>query len=101
MRARFTTPCLAYTELRDEGFAAIVEWDVLAMLLGGATMVVEKNLGGVDIWIQFVECFGFRSNLGLTYPGDVAAGLATGLKLHNEQRGHYNARASIRRLMSR
>ena len=37
---------LAYTELTHQEIAAIMEWDVLAMLLGGATMIVEENFGG-------------------------------------------------------
>ncbi len=87
---------------------------ILAMLLGGATMIVEENFGGADIWMQLVERLGFRSNLGLTYPGnvgsigyvkegrividdpgDVAAGLAAGLKLYDEQHGQCGDRLRI------
>ncbi len=105
---------LAYSELSHEEFAAIMEWDVIAMLLGGATMIVEENFGGADIWMQLVQRLGFRSNLGLTSPGnvgsigyvkegqividdpgDVAAGLTAGLKLHDEQHGQYGDRLRI------
>ena len=64
---------LAYTELSHEEFAAIMEWDVIAMLRGGATTIVEENFGGADIWMQLVQRLGFRSNLGLTYPGNVGS----------------------------
>ena len=93
---------LGYSSLTREEFAAIMEWDVIAMLLGGATTVVEENFGGADIWIELVGRLGFRSSLGLTYPGnvsaigyvvdgqivkddayDVEAGLRRGLELHD------------------
>ncbi len=105
---------LAYVELSHDEFAAIMEWDAIAMLLGGATMIVEENFGGADIWIQLVERLGFRSNLGLTYPGnvgsigyvkegeivvddpgDVAVGLAAGLKLYDEHHGQFGDRLRI------
>ncbi len=35
---------LAYTELSHDKFAAIMEWDVPAMLLGGATMIAEAEI---------------------------------------------------------
>ncbi len=76
---------LAYTELSHEEFAAIMEWDVIAMLRGGATTIVEENFGGADIWMQLV----------LDDPGDVEAGLAAGLKLYDEQHGQYGDRLRI------
>ena len=105
---------LGYTELSQDEFAAVMEWDAIAMLLGGATMIVEENFGGADIWMELVERLGFRSNLGLTYPGnvgsigyvqdgkividdpgDVAAGLAAGLKLHGDHHGRFDDRLRI------
>ena len=105
---------LGYSELTHEEFAAVMEWDTIAMLLGGATMVVEENFGGADIWIDLVERLGFRSNLGLTYPGnvgqigyvrdgkividdpgDVEEGLRAGLKLHDEAHGKFGDRLRI------
>jgi 5-methylthioadenosine/S-adenosylhomocysteine deaminase len=105
---------LGYTELSHEEFAAIMEWDALAMIMGGATMVVEENFGGADIWMNLVERLGFRSNLGLTYPGNVGsigyvkegrividdpgnveAGLKAGLKLHDEHNGRFGDRLRI------
>ena len=105
---------LGYTELTQDEFAAVMEWDAIAMLLGGATMIVEENFGGADIWMELVERLGFRSNLGLTYPGnvgsigyvqdgkividdpgDVAAGLAAGLKLHGDHHGRFDDRLRI------
>ncbi len=64
---------LAYSALTEEEFAAIMEWDAIAMLLGGATTIVEENFGGADLWLEIVERLGFRSNVGLTYPGNVSA----------------------------
>jgi 5-methylthioadenosine/S-adenosylhomocysteine deaminase len=105
---------LGYSELSNEEFAAVMEWDLIAMLLGGATMVVEENFGGADIWMDLVERLGLRSNLGLTYPGnvgsigyvkegkividdpgDVEAGMQAGLKLHDEHHGAFNDRLRI------
>lgn len=64
---------LGYTRLSRDRFAAIMEWDTIAMLIGGATTVVEENFGGHDIWIDLVARLGFRSDLGLAYPGSVSA----------------------------
>ena len=86
---------LAYTELSHKEFAAIMEWDVLAVLLGGATIIVEENFGGADISMQLVKRLGIRSNLGLTYTSNVAADLTAGIKLHDEQYGQYGDRLRI------
>jgi len=64
---------LGYQHLAHDEFAALMEWDAIAMLLGGATMVCEENFGGHEVWIELVERLGFRSDLGLTYPGSVSA----------------------------
>jgi 5-methylthioadenosine/S-adenosylhomocysteine deaminase len=105
---------LGYKELSHEEFAAIMEWDALAMIMGGATTVVEENFGGADIWMNLVERLGIRSNLGLTYPGNVGsigyvkegrividnpgnveAGLQAGLKLHDEHHGKFGDRLRV------
>ena len=64
---------LFYDRVTRDEFEAIMEWDAIAMLLGGATTVVEENFGGADVWIELVGRLGFRSSLGLTYPGNVTA----------------------------
>jgi cytosine/adenosine deaminase-related metal-dependent hydrolase len=64
---------LAYSSLTPEEFEAVMEWDAVAMLLGGATTIVEENFGGADLWLRLVERLGFRSSVGLTYPGNVSA----------------------------
>ena len=64
---------LAYSSLTPKEFDAVMEWDAIAMLLGGATTIVEENFGGADHWLRLVERLGFRSSVGLTYPGNVSA----------------------------
>ena len=86
---------LAYTELKKKEFAAVMEWDVRGMLLGCATMIVKDNFGGADIWLQLMERLGFRANLGLTYPGNVAGGLTAELRLQDDQHSQYGERLRI------
>jgi len=105
---------LAYSSLSEDEFQAVMEWDTIAMLLGGATTVVEENFGGSELWIELVERLGFRSYLGLTYPGnvsaigyvhegkivrddsfDVAAGLERGLRLHEDWHRAFNDRLRV------
>lgn len=105
---------LASELLTAEEYAAVMEWDAAAMLLGGATTIVEESFGGHDTWISLVERLGFRSYLGTTYPGsvgaigyvedgeivkddpgDVAAGLAAALRLHDAFDGHCDGRLRI------
>ena len=105
---------LLYEHVTREEFLAIMEWDATAMLLGGATTVVEENFGGADIWIELVERLGFRSQLGLTYPGnvtaigfvqdgkvvrddpgDVAAGLQRGIRLYDDWHGSFGDRLRV------
>ncbi len=38
--------------LAIEEYAALLEWDVAAMLLGGATTIVEENFGGYEQWME-------------------------------------------------
>lgn len=64
---------LGYSLLSAEEFAAIMEWDTIAMLLGGATTIVEENFGGHETWVELVGRLGFRSDLGVTYPNQVSA----------------------------
>ncbi len=96
--------------------APIVEWDCLAMLLGGATTIVAEQFGSPDTWISLVDRLGFRSDLGKTFPstysaigyydketgkvvlgdpGDVAAGLADNLALHDRWHGAFGDRLRI------
>jgi cytosine/adenosine deaminase-related metal-dependent hydrolase len=82
--------------------------------LGGATTIVEENFGGAEMWIELVERLGFRSSIGLTYPGnvsaigyvhdgriirddsfDVAAGLQRGLQLHDDWNGALDDRLRV------
>lgn len=96
---------LCYTEATPEEFLALMEWDAIAMLRGGATTVCEENFGGAELWLDIVDRLGFRSNIGLTYPGnvsaigyvkngqivrdayDVAAGFEAGLAFHDAHHG--------------
>jgi cytosine/adenosine deaminase-related metal-dependent hydrolase len=105
---------LGYRHLTRDEFAAIMEWDAIAMLLGGATMICEENFGGHDIWIELVDRLGFRSELGLTYPGsvsaigylengkivigsggDIGAQFDAGVKLHATHHGKFGGRLGI------
>ena len=104
---------LCYEEATAEEFAAIMEWDAVAMLRGGATTVCEENFGGADAWLEIVDRLGFRSNVGLTYPGnvaaigyvkdghivrdayDVAAGFEAGLAFHDEHHGKSGDRLRV------
>lgn len=105
---------LGYSELTPAEFSAIMEWDAAAMLLGGATTVVEENFGGADIWLAIVERLGFRSYVGLTYPGnvaaigfvedgkvvkadpgDVAGGLQRNLEFHDRHHGSFGDRLRV------
>ena len=60
-------------ELPPDDLAAVLEWDAIAMLLGGATTVVEESFRGADLWLELVERLGFRSWVAPTYPGNVGA----------------------------
>ncbi len=105
---------MGYQQLSRDEFAALMEWDCIAMLAGGATTIVEENFGGHDIWIELVEKLGFRSDLGLTYPnsvasigyikdgkivmgdpGDIGAMFQAGLKLHETHNGKFDDRLRI------
>lgn len=51
----------------------IVAWDVAAMLLGGATTIVNEAFGGYVDFVELVDRLGFRSSVGLTYPANIGA----------------------------
>lgn len=105
---------LGYSLLEPEEFAAIMEWDAIAMLLGGATTIVEENFGGHETWIELVGRLGFRSDLGLTYPnqvsaigylkngkivmgnaGDISGQFSAGVELHKNHNGRFDDRLRI------
>jgi cytosine/adenosine deaminase-related metal-dependent hydrolase len=109
-----TALMLGYQRLTHAELASLIEWDAIAMLLGGATTIVEENFGGHDIWVELVGRLGFRSDLGLTYPnsvgaigylkdgkivsagpGDVAAQFQAGLDLHATHHGMFKDRLRI------
>ena len=94
----------------------IIEWDCLAMLMGGATTIVAEQFGTADAWIALVERLGFRCDLGTTFPstysaigyydkqsgkvllgdrGDVAAGLRNNLALHDRWHGAFDDRLRV------
>jgi 5-methylthioadenosine/S-adenosylhomocysteine deaminase len=106
-------------EMTPDEFMAIMEWDAVAMLLGGATTIVAEMIvpasAGVHLqWADIVGRFGFRGQLGLTYPnklgaigfvqdgkivstdaGDVAAAMEDGLRLHDTHDGACDGRLRI------
>ena len=111
-----TMPLQMYSPqvIPPQDLAGIVEWDCLAMLLGGATTIVAEQFGSADPWIALVERLGFRCDLGTTYPstysaigyldgdrvvfgdpGDVGAGLAANLALHDRLHGAFDDRLRI------
>jgi len=69
-----TVPITKLAEaLSHEELAAVIEWDAIAMLLGGATTIVEESFRGADVWVDVAGRLGVRSWIGLTYPGNVGA----------------------------
>ena len=109
--ATLPTQLLGPEALTPADVAAITEWDTLAMLRGGATTVVAEYFGSPASWIPLVERYGFRGQLGLTYPnglgaigfvrdgrivlndpGDVGAALAAGVALHDRYDGSFDGR---------
>ena len=108
------TQMLGPQVLDDEDVAAITAWDVAASLLGGATTVVAEYFGSPKHWIPLVERIGFRGQLGLTYPGnlaaigfvkdgrivsaeakDVGAELAGAMRLHESHNGAFGGRLNV------
>lgn len=105
---------LGFSVLSRDELAAIMEWDCIAMLAGGATTIVEENFGGHEVWIELVERLGFRSDLGISYPnsvgaigyvkdgkivmdgaGDIGAMFEDGLRLHDRAHGMFDDRLHI------
>jgi cytosine/adenosine deaminase-related metal-dependent hydrolase len=64
---------MANEELTEEEFSYVMAWDAMAILMGGATTIVEESFHAPAAWIKIVERFGFRCSFGLTYPGNVGA----------------------------
>jgi cytosine/adenosine deaminase-related metal-dependent hydrolase len=107
---------LGLEEMTRQEFAEVMEWDLLAMLRGGATtvvaeMIVPPERGFHADWVALVGRYGFRGQLGLTYPnrlgaigfikdgkiqssaaGDVGAALAAGLALHEQHDNSFGGR---------
>ena len=107
---------LGLEEMTRAEFMAVMEWDLLAMLRGGATtvvaeMIVSPESGFQDDWVELIGRYGFRGQLGLTYPnrlgaigfmqdgkitslgaGDVGAALAAGVALHDRYDGSFDGR---------
>ena len=100
--------------LSAEDVLAIMEWDLIAMLCGGATTIVAEQFGPVDNWLRLVERIGLRCHLGLTYPnnvgaigyikdgeitsdtsGDVALDFEQGLRLHDRYHGAFDDRLRV------
>mgnify|MGYP000906988954 CR=1 FL=1 len=111
-----TMPLQMYSPqvISPQDLAGIIEWDCLAMLLGGATTIVAEQFGSADPWIGLVERLGFRCNLGVSYPstyasigywengevklgdpGDIAGGLAANLALHDRCHGAFDDRLRV------
>jgi 5-methylthioadenosine/S-adenosylhomocysteine deaminase len=105
---------LGFAKLSRDELAAIMEWDCIAMLAGGATTIVEENFGGHEVWIDLVERLGFRSDLGISYPnsvgaigyikdgkivmdqsGDIGAMFEDGLRLHDAVHGKFDNRLHV------
>ncbi|MGH9109609.1 MAG: amidohydrolase family protein [Acidimicrobiales bacterium] len=105
---------LANEQLTDEEFHAVMLWDAMAILRGGATTIVEESFHAPNAWIDIVGKLGFRSSFGLTYPGNVGAiGYVkdgqvvkdpapdlekifhAGVELHDEHNGDFDGRLEI------
>jgi 5-methylthioadenosine/S-adenosylhomocysteine deaminase len=111
-----TMPLQMYSPkvISPDDLATIIEWDCLAMLLGGATTIVAEQFGGADPWVRLVERLGFRCDLGITYPstyasigyyengrvvlgdpGDVGSGLTANLGLYDRWHGAFDDRLRV------
>ncbi|MBM3505651.1 MAG: amidohydrolase family protein [Alphaproteobacteria bacterium] len=112
-----TLPVQLYARnvLSQDDVAAIMEWDLVAMLAGGATTIVAEQFGPWANWIKLIERIGFRCHYGYTYPNDlgaigyvgkdgkivsdaavnVAAGLTENLGLHDRYHGAFEDRLRI------
>src|SRR4029079_14815502 len=111
-----TMPLQMYSSkvISPDDLATIIEWDCLAMLLGGATTIVAEQFGGADPWVRLVERLGFRCDPGITYPstyasigyyengrvvlgdpGDVGSGLTANLGLYDRWHGAFDDRLRV------
>ncbi len=111
-----TLPVQLYARnvLSADDVLTIMEWDLIAMLCGGATTIVAEQFGPVDNWLRLVDRIGVRCHLGLTYPndlgaigfikdgeittdstGDVALDLEQGLRLHDHYHGAFDDRLRV------
>lgn len=110
---------IGVNEVSKDDVQSIIEWDTIAMLLGGATtivaeMIVKEESGSRAAWMELVERLGFRGQFGLTYPnrlsaigfikdgkvvlgdpGDVGAVLETGLGLYDRYNGSIGDRLRV------
>lgn len=94
--------------------AAIMEWDLIAMICGGATTIVAEQFGPTAAWLSFVERIPFRCHYGFTYPNNlgaigyvedgkltasadanVAGDFQTGLALHDRYHDAHGGRLKI------
>ncbi len=100
--------------LTPDDVKAVMTWDLIAMLAGGATTIVAEQFGAWQNWIDLVERVGFRCHYGLTYPNnlsaigyvkdgkivhetseDVAATLIENLALHDRYHGMFSDRLRV------
>ncbi|MSO64227.1 MAG: hypothetical protein EXQ85_00220 [Alphaproteobacteria bacterium] len=63
----------ARSVLSAEDVLAVAEWDLIALLAGGATTIVAEQFGPWNNWIVLCERIGFRCHFGHTYPNDLSA----------------------------
>lgn len=100
--------------LTPADLVAVMTWDLIAMLAGGATTIVAEQFGPWRNWLDLVEQIGFRCHYGLTYPNnlsaigyvedgkivhgaseDIAATLSENLTLHDRFHGAFSDRLRI------
>lgn len=94
--------------------ATVMEWDLIALIAGGATTIVAEQFGPTTAWLQMVERIGFRCHYGFTYPNNlgaigyvedgkltasadanVAGDFRTGLALHDKYHNAHDGRLRI------
>lgn len=59
---------ISWSHLADDEISCLVEWEAVAMLLGGATTIISEQVGDLDQWIAVCDRLGFRSDVGRIYP---------------------------------
>jgi len=100
----------ARRELSAAEYAAVLEWDCVSMLLGGATTIVNEQVGYHDMWAEIVGRLGFRGEMGVSYPtgrGSVSsrddadaaaagfAGLQANLEAYTAYSGAFGGRLTV------